>query len=147
MLVPAPALFHPKCTFADTLYILPTFVRSETVSREEVVSDDFCKKRQHRLSRQKKVVPLCHQCPDGGIGRRDGLKHRWGDPSRFEPGSGYCGGERYKSFPSVLLYYSVGYIALNVTLIYISACIIFRLMYIILLPYVSYFGVCVKIYQ
>ena len=27
--------------------------------------------------------------PDGGIGRRDGLKHRWGNPSRFEPGSGY----------------------------------------------------------
>ena len=29
------------------------------------------------------------QRPDGGIGRRDGLKHRWGNPSRFEPGSGY----------------------------------------------------------
>ncbi len=27
--------------------------------------------------------------PDGGIGRRAGLKHRWGDPSRFDPGSGY----------------------------------------------------------
>lgn len=27
--------------------------------------------------------------PDGGIGRRDGLKHRWSNPSRFDPGSGY----------------------------------------------------------
>ena len=27
--------------------------------------------------------------PDGGIGRRAGLKHQWGNPSRFEPGSGY----------------------------------------------------------
>ena len=29
--------------------------------------------------------------PDGGIGRRAGLKHQWGNPSRFEPGSGYNG--------------------------------------------------------
>ena len=29
--------------------------------------------------------------PDGGIGRRAGLKHQWGNPSRFEPGSGYKG--------------------------------------------------------
>ena len=28
-------------------------------------------------------------CPDGGIGRRAGLKHQWGDPCRFDPGSGY----------------------------------------------------------
>ena len=28
-------------------------------------------------------------CPDGGIGRRAGLKHQWGNPSRFDPGSGY----------------------------------------------------------
>ncbi len=27
--------------------------------------------------------------PDGGIGRRDGLKHRWSNPCRFDPGSGY----------------------------------------------------------
>lgn len=27
--------------------------------------------------------------PDGGIGRRVGLKHRWGNPCRFDPGSGY----------------------------------------------------------
>ena len=33
---------------------------------------------------------LCkHHRPDGGIGRRAGLKHQWGNPSRFDPGSGY----------------------------------------------------------
>lgn len=37
----------------------------------------------------KKCVSLRSVSPNGGIGRRDGLKHRWGDPSRFEPGSGY----------------------------------------------------------
>ena len=30
-------------------------------------------------------------CPDGGIGRRAGLKHQWSNPSRFDPGSGYKG--------------------------------------------------------
>ena len=29
-------------------------------------------------------------CPDGGIGRRAGLKHQWGNPCRFDPGSGYA---------------------------------------------------------
>lgn len=27
--------------------------------------------------------------PDGGIGRRVGLKHQWSDPCRFEPGLGH----------------------------------------------------------
>ena len=27
--------------------------------------------------------------PGGGIGRRAGLKHQWGDPCRFDPGPGY----------------------------------------------------------
>ena len=31
-----------------------------------------------------------HLSPDGGIGRRAGLKHQWGNPSRFDPGSGYA---------------------------------------------------------
>ena len=37
------------------------------------------------------IVPL-HPLrgPDGGIGRRAGLKHQWGNPCRFDPGSGYC---------------------------------------------------------
>ena len=32
---------------------------------------------------------LFYRSPDGGIGRRAGLKHQWSNPSRFEPGSGY----------------------------------------------------------
>ncbi len=28
-------------------------------------------------------------CPGGGIGRRAGLKHQWGNPYRFDPGPGY----------------------------------------------------------
>ena len=33
---------------------------------------------------------LCNRkSPDGGIGRRAGLKHQWGNPCRFDPGSGY----------------------------------------------------------
>ena len=35
--------------------------------------------------------------PDGGIGRRAGLKHQWGNPSRFEPGSGYSEGRIVQS--------------------------------------------------
>ena len=36
------------------------------------------------------VVPLQRfSSPDGGIGRRAGLKHQWGNPCRFDPGSGY----------------------------------------------------------
>ena len=30
-----------------------------------------------------------HTSPDGGIGRRAGLKHQWRNPCRFDPGSGY----------------------------------------------------------
>ena len=36
--------------------------------------------------------------PDGGIGRRAGLKHQWGDPCRFDPGSGYKKG-RFSDLP------------------------------------------------
>ena len=37
------------------------------------------------------VVLTTKSCPDGGIGRRAGLKHQWSNPSRFDPGSGYKG--------------------------------------------------------
>ena len=33
--------------------------------------------------------PKKHTSPDGGIGRRAGLKHQWSNPCRFDPGSGY----------------------------------------------------------
>ena len=36
-----------------------------------------------------KLIFLQSICPGGGIGRRVGLKHQWGNPCRFEPGPGY----------------------------------------------------------
>ena len=36
--------------------------------------------------------------PDGGIGRRVGLKHQWSNPCRFDPGSGYRKKESSDSF-------------------------------------------------
>ena len=30
-----------------------------------------------------------HTSPDGGIGRRAGLKHQWSNPCRYDPGTGY----------------------------------------------------------
>ena len=33
--------------------------------------------------------PSPNTSPDGGIGRRAGLKHQWSNPCRFDPGSGY----------------------------------------------------------
>ncbi len=49
------------------------------------------------MSIRKKLIPLHPQfqmnarsiCPDGGIGRRVGLKHQYLTMCRFEPGSGY----------------------------------------------------------
>ena len=40
----------------------------------------------HRLKPQRGMA----SSPDGGIGRRAGLKHQWGNPCRFDPGSGYA---------------------------------------------------------
>ena len=57
-----------------------------------------CSKCPTVLRKQKKLTTFAYtkhmlrhvgHRPDGGIGRRDGLKHRWSNPSRFEPGSGY----------------------------------------------------------
>ena len=53
----------------------------------------------------KKCCTFAHakrQRPDGGIGRRAGLKHQWSNPSRFDPGSGYRIGEK---FTSLLFFY------------------------------------------
>ena len=43
--------------------------------------------RQIKQSAYRQLI----QCtsPDGGIGRRAGLKHQWSNPCRFDPGSGY----------------------------------------------------------
>ncbi len=44
-----------------------------------------------QLRKRKTILTFAvtEKRPDGGIGRRDGLKHRWSNPSRFDPGSGY----------------------------------------------------------
>ena len=50
---------------------------------------------QKRTLRSSNAKPRAHRqpkqrtCPDGGIGRRAGLKHQWSNPCRFDPGSGY----------------------------------------------------------
>ena len=53
------------------------------------------------LHKRKIVITFAPQrSPDGGIGRRAGLKHQWSNPSRFDPGSGYAkkGAEQSASF-------------------------------------------------
>ena len=35
------------------------------------------------------LLKTIHTSPDGGIGRRAGLKHQWSNPCRFDPGFGY----------------------------------------------------------
>ena len=52
---------------------------------------------------KKIFVTLQPQSPDGGIGRRAGLKHQWGNPCRFDPGSGYKPWRR-AIFPTVFLF-------------------------------------------
>ncbi len=39
---------------------------------------------------KEKGLILHAESPDGGIGRRAGLKHQWSNPCRFDPGSGYA---------------------------------------------------------
>ena len=49
----------------------------------------FCnfRKFQYLCTSNRKDHPSTS--PDGGIGRRAGLKHQWSNPCRFDPGSGY----------------------------------------------------------
>lgn len=49
----------------------------------------MCSRLNFFWRKGKIFLPLQHRRPNGGIGRRDGLKHRWGNPSRFEPGFGH----------------------------------------------------------
>ncbi len=37
----------------------------------------------------EKTRLIVDSCPDGGIGRRVGLKHQWSNPCRFDPGLGH----------------------------------------------------------
>ena len=61
----------------------------------------FRQKRAKLFAQIKNFAYLCPpKSPDGGIGRRAGLKHQWGNPSRFDPGSGYKAEEQkcYSAF-------------------------------------------------
>ncbi len=49
---------------------------------------------------------LFKEGPDGGIGRRAGLKHQWGDPCRFDPGSGYIIKKPVNQLINRLFYFS-----------------------------------------
>ena len=50
----------------------------------------FQKKNHQKVCYFNFYLYLCtRNRPDGGIGRRAGLKHQWSNPSRFDPGSGY----------------------------------------------------------
>ena len=49
---------------------------------------------KRKIRKSLRIATKCitfapHLSPDGGIGRRAGLKHQWGNPCRFDPGSGY----------------------------------------------------------
>ena len=57
------------------------------------------------LHKRKIVITFAPQrSPDGGIGRRAGLKHQWSNPSRFDPGSGYAKKGAEQSAPFFMLF-------------------------------------------
>ena len=56
---------------------------------KQPLPQNFCFKSFAERNKKRTFALAKRQCPDGGIGRRAGLKHQWGNPSRFEPGSGY----------------------------------------------------------
>ncbi len=64
------------CSFAEMTYLC-------TRNRRQTESDETC--FNCRGANEEDTV----KSPDGGIGRRAGLKHQWGNPCRFDPGSGY----------------------------------------------------------
>src|SRR5574344_2592750 len=99
---------YPYFFFTDGLMILkfikPFFDSLNQFSPVLIVRNAFfaCEKRQttnfflKRLVKIKLNVYFCSafpneklKSPDGGIGRRAGLKHQWSNSSRFDPGSGY----------------------------------------------------------
>ena len=59
---------------------------------EKVLLCEFFASLYEIFCKLKKYMYLCigfEKSPDGGIGRRAGLKHQCRKASRFEPGSGY----------------------------------------------------------
>ena len=66
----ARALAAIPATISETIYLFCNF-----------------RKFQYLCTSNRKDHPSTS--PDGGIGRRAGLKHQWSNPCRFDPGSGY----------------------------------------------------------
>ena len=58
-------------------------------------------------------------CPDGGIGRRVGLKHQCRKACRFEPGSGYK--KRLRAFSTFFIFIKLSHLEDPRQLQYISA--------------------------
>ena len=56
----------------------------------------------------KKSINFAGASPDGGIGRRAGLKHQWSNPCRFDPGSGYKRGFQFDWNPLFVLSWVTG---------------------------------------
>ena len=63
----------------------PRFVIYFAISE---ISDTFAILNQ-KVYPSRASLRTQHTSPDGGIGRRAGLKHQWSNPCRFDPGSGY----------------------------------------------------------
>ena len=69
--------------------LLITLFSSIHIASNKLTKADTASFSQNSLLIKKIYVPLHTLSPDGGIGRRAGLKHQWSNPSRFDPGSGY----------------------------------------------------------
>ncbi len=60
------------------------------------------KKVARKLAGMGKIYLFCGlKSPNGGIGRRVGLKHQWSNPCRFDPGFGYRLGSFLRESPRV----------------------------------------------
>ena len=69
--------------------LLITLFSSIHIASNKLTKADTASFSPNSLLIKKIYVPLHSLSPDGGIGRRAGLKHQWSNPSRFDPGSGY----------------------------------------------------------
>ena len=69
--------------------LLITLFSSIHIASNKLTKADTASFSPNSLLIKKIYVPLHTLSPDGGIGRRAGLKHQWSNPSRFDPGSGY----------------------------------------------------------
>ena len=75
------------------IYNLQTYIKSFTFGQSNSISKikfDFSANYNiFALLNENQGLSLTLTSPDGGIGRRAGLKHQWSNPCRFDPGSGY----------------------------------------------------------